>query len=252
MRHLPVLFLVTFLLISCKSDDDIVTPNQQKLLSKIFQDNDNYSTFEYENGKLSKYEVYSNGVLYTSITLSYDGNEQPQSELNINQTQEVLKKYFYKGAVLDSTEYLSKDTSGTFKVFGYLKYYYNQSNKLDRKVQYTTNNSVIMTIEYFYEANGNVSERRIYITNRLDAILTSTFDNQTNPLYYLKNWLNYDLTMNHNNILSTKAVFVNNSFRNREATYTYTYDSDGYPISSIANIMTSLDTSTINEVYEYK
>jgi hypothetical protein len=248
-----ILFSFTFLLSSCKNEDDIIIPAQQKIISKITRDAGNYTTFDYLDGKLSKYDGYANGGLITSIVLDYNGSMRPQSELYKYQNEEILKKYFYNSSsLLDSMEFSFKDSLNNFEVIGYMKYSYNQSNQLNKTVQYTTSNSIVMSTEYYYDASGNVIERRYYLANQLDAIYTNTFDSKINPLNYLKNWLNYDISMNKNNILSTSAVFVNNNQFNSEMIYNYVYDSEGYPISSIANYYSSTDSTIINQTYEYK
>ncbi|RPI60720.1 MAG: hypothetical protein EHM44_09925 [Ignavibacteriales bacterium] len=246
------LFSFAFLFNSCKNEEDILTPPQQKLLSKIVHDNSNYSTFDYENGKLSKYENYSNGVLTTSIVLSYNGSDRPQSELYKNRNEEILKKYFYNNSLLDSTEFSLKDSVGNYNVFANMKYYYNQSNLLVKMVQQNTVNQLSFTTDYTYDASGNVVELRFYYGNQLNYTSTSTYDNKINPWNNLKNWLNYDATVNKNNSLNSNVVYVNNILMNSETSSTHLYDTDGYPISSIIKYYANNDSTIINQTYEYK
>lgn len=247
-----LLFAVTFLLIGCKSEDDIISPTQQKLLSKIVYDNASYSTFDYENGKLSKYENYSNGVLTTSIVLNYNGNDRPQSELYKNRNDNFLKKYFYKNALLDSTELSIKDSVGNYSVFAYMKYHYNQSNLLVKMVQQNITNQLSYTTDYFYDASGNIVEYRFYSGSQLEYSSAIAYDTKVNPWYELRNWLNYDMTISKNNSISSSMVFVNNIQWNSETNSIYQYDSDGYPISSTANYYSNTDSTIINQTYEYK
>lgn len=247
------LFSFIFLLFSCKNEDDIVSPTQQKLLSKIIQDADNYSTFDYEGGRLSKYEYYSNGELNISINLSYDVSNRSLSELWKDHNQEILKKYFYnKSLILDSMALSIKDISNNFKLFSYTNYFYNQSNQLSKTVVFLTIDSTLMSTEYFYDVFGNINERRYYLDNQLNAIVSYTFDCKINPFYTLKSSFNYDISMNKNNILSNSEIFVNNSQSNTQMIYNYVYDSDGYPISSVENYITNIDTTTFNQTFEYK
>lgn len=184
--------------------------------------------------------------------MSYNGSDRPQSELYKNRNEEILKKYFYNNSLLDSTEFSLKDSVGNYNVFANMKYYYNQSNLLVKMVQQNTVNQLSFTTDYTYDASGNVVELRFYYGNQLNYTSTSTYDNKINPWNNLKNWLNYDATVNKNNSLNSNVVYVNNILMNSETSSTHLYDSDGYPISSIIKYYANNDSTIINQTYQYK
>ncbi|MFA6979677.1 MAG: hypothetical protein WC209_10170 [Ignavibacteriaceae bacterium] len=256
-KSLAIVFtlLLCFLISSCNKSN-VVSPDDlspQKQLSKIVQDANNYSTFSYSNNKLSKYENIFDSKLFRSITLNYEGNNRPQTENYKSAFGDLLKKYYYDStSKLDSMDFLLKDTSNNYIPEGHLKYYYNSLNQLIKMEQYDVEYKLLFTTENNYNGNGNIVESKFYDSNGLREISTKTYDNKTNPWYNLKEWLNYDISKSKNNLLSSNTTFSNNSQENTVTTYTYTYDSDGYPISRIIEFTSNKIKTTITETYEYQ
>jgi hypothetical protein len=246
------MFSFAFLLSACKNED-IVTPIPQKQLSKIIQDADNYSTFDYLSGKLIIFQTITESEIFASVILNYDGNNLPQSEFYKTINEDVLKKYYYnESSLLDSMDYFRKDNSINYTIAGHMKYYFNESNLLSKIEQYNLANDLAFTTYYDYDASGNIIDRRFYYSDVLNEITTMTYDNKINPWYGLKEWLNYEASISKNNLLSSSTVYPNNSQNNSETMFTYNYDSDGYPISSVMEYTSSSNNIIINNTYEYK
>lgn len=249
---LIALFSIAFLLNGCKNDD-IVTPAQQKILSKIVQDSDNYSTFDYLNGKLIIFQTITSSEIFASVILDYNGSSLPQSEFYKTINEDLMKKYYFNAsALLDSADLMRKDNQGNYVLVGHLKYSYNLSNRLSKMEQFNTNNQMLFTTEYTYDASGNVIEKHFYSSGGLNEIYTMTYDNKINPWNNLKGLLNYDATMSKNNLLSIIATYVNNSQNNYEVLFTYKYDSDGYPLSRVMEHTINNIKTTSNYLYEYQ
>lgn len=245
--------LFSLLFTACNNKDEIVSPVQQKQLSKIVQDANNYSVFNYTDGKLSKYENYSNSQLSTAITLNYDGTTKPKSENYISFNQDYIKYYYYDiNSLLDSMTFSTKDNSGSYILSGYVKYFYDGNKQLTKTEQFTTSNSFVVRFEYSYDSNGNVIEEKQYRSSGLYSDATMTYDNKVNPWYNLSDCLFYPVSMSKNNLLSKNQVFSDSTQENYQNTITYVYDSDGYPISSITQLSSQSNNLTINNTFEYK
>ncbi len=225
-----------------------------KKLTKIVQDANNYSLFSYVNGKLSKLETISNSKLFRSISLNYDGKNKPQTENYITPFQELLKKYYYdSSSKLDSMDIMFVDGTNIYKQYRHLKYYYNSLNQLSKTEYYNTEYKLIFTTEYKYDGAGNTIERRFYDSNGLNELTKMTYNNKINPWYILKDWLiDYNASMSKNNLTSSSSIYSNNSQKNTETIFTYTYNSDNYPISKTMEITRNNIKTTLTERYEYK
>ena len=190
--------------------------------------------------------------LFRTITLNYDGKSKPQTENYKTDFEDLLKKYYYNSSSnLDSMEFMLKDSMNNYQLYGKLKYYYNSLNQLIKTEQYNNKGILMITTEYKYDENVNISEVRFYDSKGLKEITTKTYDNKKNPWHELKDWLNYDVAVSKNNVQSISSTYYNGQ-ENSETKHTYTYDSDGYPITKkIEYITNSIDT-TLNETYEYQ
>ncbi|MHB8338961.1 MAG: hypothetical protein ACYDEE_16220 [Ignavibacteriaceae bacterium] len=249
------LFLL-FFLSSCKKND-LVSPNNispQKQLTKIVQDANNYSTLAYANNKLSQYQSVSDSKISNLVTLNYNGQNKPQTEYYTFQTEELLKKYYYgSSSNLDSTDIMLKDSTNNYNLDGHLKYYYNSLNQLIKIEQYDTKYNLLFTTDYSYDGNGNISERQLYSSNGFNnEVTTMKYDDKINPWYNLKGWFHYDISMSKNNLISYSTTNSNNNIANAEATYNYTYDSDGYPVSVNIVVTTNNVKNNITEKFEYQ
>jgi len=248
-----VLMAIIFPLTGCKNDT-IVTSVQNKQLSKIIQDDDNYSTFNYLNGKLVIYQTISGAEIFLSVILNYDNSDLPQSEHYKTRNEDILKNYYFnQSSMLDSMDFLLySNTTYNYVIDGHMKYSYNASNHLIKMEQYNTGYELLFTTEYDYDASENIVESRFYNMNGLLEIAKMTYDNKTNPLYHLKGLLNYEATMSKNNLVSTSTTNVNNSQNNSETIITYKYSSDGYPVTRTIDYIGYNNKSTLSYTYEYQ
>lgn len=250
-----VLFITILFLSGC-SDNDVVSPGtyDPPMLSKIFQDSNNYTSFQYENGKLFRYEQVSKGKILTSIELNYDGKEKPQSEIYLTESGEFLKQYYYNSSFdgrLDSMHYKIKDGTGSYQLIAVLKYSYDGTNQLIKKEQLSISNQLVFSTDYSFYFNGNIIEKRLTNPGGLSEVTTSKYDDKINPLYYLKDWLNYEATKQKNNVISRKMVRNSSEF-NLESRYTYEYNDAGLPISRTVSLVTSSGIdSSYTETYQY-
>lgn len=246
------LFSFAFLLNSCKNEENILTPTQQKQLSKIVQDANNYSSFYYSNGRLSKYESYSSSQLTTSVNLYYEDKVKPQSENYISMKEDYMKYYHYNlNSVLDSMTFSWKDSTGSYIPTGYVKYYYNGGGQIIKTEQFTNSNLLVVKFEYSCDANGNIINEKQFNSNQLVYEASMTYDDKVNPWYSLKDYLLYNVTINKNNLLSRNQIYYN-SQESYQTTTSYIYDSDDYPISSQIKYYSNNDSTIINQTYEYK
>lgn len=252
LKSFAALSLFLLLALSGCKNNDLVSPNDtlsEKQLAKIVQDANNFSTFLYEGNKLSKYESISDSKIFSSIQLDYNGNKRPQTEHYTSLNEEYLKKYFYdSNDKLEKTEYMFKDSLNTYSLKSYMKYLYDELNRLVTTEQYNVQNQIIFYTEYYYDNSDNVTEKRFNDTSGLVELTTMEYDNKINPWYNLREWLNYDVAISKNNLIKSTQT-GQDSF---ETTIIYTYDSYGYPLTrTMETIMNNIKT-IVESTYEYK
>lgn len=245
--------LFPLLFTACDYKDEILSPEQQqKQLSKIVQDANNYTALYYNNGKLSKYENFFNSQLTTRIILNYEGQAKPQSENFVGSTGDYMKYYYYNSnSMLDSMSYSFKDSAGNYVPQGYIKYYYNGLGQLNKTEQYTNSNLLVVKFEYTYDSNGNLIEEKQFNSEQLVSDATMTYDDKVNPWYSLKDYLLYNVSINKNNALNRNQVFYDSQENYQNTITSYVYDSDGYPISSVIQYVSQNSNITITNTFEY-
>ncbi len=248
--------IIMFLFVSGCDDNNVDSPPtyDPPMLSKMIQDSNNYTSFQYENGKFSRYEQVSKGKVVTSIELNYNGAEKPQSEIYLAESGEFLKQYYYNSSFdgrLDSMHYKIKDETGSYQLIAVLKYSYDGANQLIKKEQFSITNQLALTTDYPFYFNGNIIEKRLTNPGGLSEVTTSKYDNKINPLYNLKDRLNYEAAIQKNNVISRRTVRNSSEFSS-ESRYTYEYDDSCYPISRTVSFVTStgIDSAYV-ETYQY-
>lgn len=260
--YMVISLLLTSFISSCNKNY-IISPNDitpQKQISKVIQDDNNYSTFSYLNNRLSNYETINESKLFRSIILSYAGSNKLQSENFSDKYNSYLRKFNY-----DSTgrmvraDYLYTDSSGNNPTINiYINYLYNELGQLYKTEQYNYNSSSkvfdnTLNINYKYDASGNVIERSMYTADgNLHEKETSTYDDKINPWYSLKDYFYYDVTLSKNNLSSETITYPNTPSQNIHTDYTYTYDANGYPFTCQIVAAQGENYSTINEKFEYQ
>lgn len=236
-KNLLCLFSALLVLASCSSDvtredeiiDDVPTPVGQILLKKMI-------------------EKYDNGVTRT-ITNTYDGNKLV-SQIYNNSKEGIY--YTYAGNLITKMEFKLADGS----VEQVNSYEYNDKGKLvifkridpiedlGNKEVYTHNaDGSISVLEYIGDSKTQTKEnatRKITFLNGEVAEITSTnspnhkytYDTKNNPS---KNILGMDKIafvdgeadgILHNTLTDTSGAELS-------ASYTYTYNTDNYPATSV-------------------
>lgn len=249
-----VIFL-SFFFMSCNKNN-VISPNDvspQKQLAKIVQDSNNYIELSYKNDKLLEYKNINNSNLYISITLNYNGNSKPQSEYYSSDSDNLVKYYYYDSlSSLDSTVIMLKDSTNSYKLDGHLSYYYNNQNQLLKVKQYNVENNLLFTTEYSYDAVGNIIEVHVFGLNGYDELTTMEYDNKINPWHSLKDYFHYDISFSNNNLKSATTTYANNPLQNTQTEYSYTYGSNGYPLTCKIETTVGGNKSIINEKFEYQ
>jgi hypothetical protein len=260
--YIVISLLLTSLISSCNKNY-IISPNEntpQKQMSKIIQDDNNYSTFSYLNNRLSNYETINDSKLFRSIILSYAGNNKLKTENFSDKFNSYLRKFNYDSTgKMIRANYLYTNSSGNNPSINiYINYVYNNLGQLYRTEQYNYNDSTkefvnTFNIDYKYDASGNVVERSIYTADgNLFEKEISTYDDKINPWYSLKDCFYYDATLSKNNLKSVTITYSNTPSLNMQTDYTYTYDASGYPLTCQIVAAQGGNNSTINEKFEYQ
>ena len=255
-----VVITAILFLLSCNKSDVVQVNEIQstKHLTKIFQDANNYTELTYINNKLSTYQIITNSQPATSITLHYNNEKLPQSEDYTQYNIKYIRKFNYdEGGKVIKSDYLFQDSSENYLPVRYLDYIYNALGQLEKTEQYnynSTNNNFVHTfdIEYKYDGDGNIIEKDIYSSGNLDTQEIMTYDNKINPLYLLKDYFHYDVSLSKNNILSIKRTYLGGTPQITLLTYSYKYDSEGYPLTSTINISSDNQSDSLQTIYEYQ
>lgn len=250
-------FLFALSVISCSSDDDIVSENQQAtadlkpekayafytdfpkapMLSPL-----NYYTFSYENEKLvkmtGKVQEFSNvGYLFLSEpyrTLSYNDNKV---ELKYSDDPYTTVIYTMESDRPKKSELYIYDELVTSKSYTY------ESNKvMIYEDSYNKNREAFTT--YFFDSNKNlIKSEKLEKSGGMDIKFTSTiysdFDNAKNPFkkLVLINDNFYEKSLSANNFRKREAViqYLPNAANGNiqlppgfdNSQWTYQYDSNG-------------------------
>jgi hypothetical protein len=246
----PVALLLAVILADCKDNSVSPSSSSSGFLSKIVVNDSSYQSFSYANGKLVKYEQFWNNNLISSDSIIYNGKKLPQSVVYISGSTDRLIKYYYDSSEnLDSVNIFRKNDSGDYVPEMYLRNFYNSWNQLSKTEQFNERYELILTITYKYDAVGNVIEKSLDDSTGLLKLTTMTYDNKINPWHLLKDWYRYDISISKNNVLS---IHNNYYLRSDDTKYTYTYNSDGFPVSAVMEYTSPDSHSTMNERFEYK
>lgn len=256
--------------------------NKLKLLFSVFivlsvlccssnsNDNGQENQDPTENGKLIKKITVFTGTGNSVLDFFYhDNNKIDSTVISGTVIDTMIQQHFYENDLLIRSEF--QDVNGVPN--GILTKYYYEDTKVIRTEYYINNTELHTTQEYFYssealinvkryfydettfseqyfydyDSNGNlVSKITDYVdSSETDLKLTINYDNEKNLyLGFKPKILMIEDSGSINNKTSSVLTELSSGTIISQIDYTYTYDDDGYPISSIAS-------NNVTEVYEY-
>lgn len=219
---------------SCSNDDDDTSSNTSSpvLLTKTVETYDDGSTlttnFSYSGNKLigwtdsdgesTTFSYDSNGRLTSFVESYYDSNDDLVSD--------------NASVIYDSN---GRITSFVFDDGTHFDYTYNSDGTIDEDSYSLTNNIPTLSDSYKYAfSNGNIVTE-LGFGNASGKSVTSTFDSKNSPI---KNMFDYPVAFYiffgfdaNNNLLSYDFNDTSNSYQ-YNIVYSYTYNSNDYPITS--------------------
>ncbi|MGK9370093.1 hypothetical protein ACSSWA_14445 [Melioribacter sp. Ez-97] len=248
IRSFFLLSLLTVVLFpGCKENNAVMPENEliSKRLSKIVQNEQNYSAFYYEGSRLIKYEQIINSEIYTSREFEYGDDDKPLNELLYESGTSILKKFIYdSNGRLDKQDlYIGNNSTP----YGYLKFIYDDQNRLIKKEQYLTHGSLFYYIEYDYDNADNVVEIKEFYLNKLTYRHIMQYDDKINPWHNFKDILYEASTQSKNNIINKITTSEGSS---NGIGLTYTYDPDGFPLTE--TIFTGDGKHSLSMTYQYE
>lgn len=252
-----IAFIALFTFTSCSSDDSNNNTGNQNgespLLKKIVWtdeggqsmtkeffyegnrliktiDEEDIIIYSYENNLISKIEFYDvNNTLFYTDFISYNSNNKPSSVYSKEAYADIAHKSIF-----------NYNNDGSI----YIEEYYGNhesQNTLTNTYLNKYSNGNIVEMNHNYQIEYNNEDYVNYII---------TYDSKNNPL---KNVFRSDLLL----ILTAGEAFTNNNVLTMEvegqditesSSYSYTYNSAGYPVSAIAEI--NGETITLQYIYE--
>lgn len=247
-RSFLFISLLTAVLFQGCKESHIVMPENElvsKRLSKIVQDEQNYSAFYYEDNRLIKYEQIINSGIYASRDFEYGDDGKLHHELHYNYGTPILKKFIYdsNGRLDKQNLYIGNNSTP----YGYLKFIYDDQNRLIKKEQYLTQDNPFYYIEYDYDNADNVVEIKEFYPNKLTYRHIMQYDDKINTWYNFKDILYEAATQSKNNIINKITTSEGSS---NGIGLTYTYDPDGFPLT--VTIFTGDGKHSLSRTYQYE
>ncbi len=253
MLHPSIKFVIIFLFIlvsGCREEDFISpAPNSKKIL-KIIQNSSDYNIFTYSNDRLMRFQTFSSGENNFSISLFYtESNFLRREERSYNKQLQSFDFHYDEKLRISSSDFAIEGTN-----IYYLKYYYDQKNRLIKNEQYRKDESIpLFRTEYNYDQNDNVIEKRVYDETDLIQKHTYRYDGKINPYYEIRNNLFYDYTFSKNNVLEEyDTLYYGITPYTMTIKNVYTYDEYGYPSSKISDVEESGNKKSIAVTYHYQ
>jgi hypothetical protein len=230
MKKLISLFVISFLMLqSCSSGDDnpVDTSNQGLLVKQILVDGGSTYTFTYNGNKLSKLSTIDSEQVYSTFYYTNELVTQMKTYDSDNDL-DYITDFYYSDNNLIKTTY----TSST----GKLEFQEDYVNNPNGMVVYTSIDYMQGTpiksapIKYYY-TNGNL----VKIEESSSKITNYTFDSKNSPWRNITGALKINLVFE--DIFNTNNPLIENnslSMNLPSINYSYEYNSQDYPISSIA------------------
>ncbi|TSD63361.1 hypothetical protein FFF34_017350 [Inquilinus sp. KBS0705] len=258
------------LLAACKKDDqseitatpvdeqDTITQNGLMLaatthmLTRMDQDAKNYTAFAYSNGLITKVDEKEDGEL-TTTTFTYDAKKILKSAL----TKGGGMNYIYTGGLLTRVDIVTNPGN---KVVSYMKFAYqnNKISEITMYVKYGTADVAFLKLAYTYtgsDVTTNKSYIYSFVTHKFSLTETTqtVYDTKKSPISSTPQLSQafFQAFSIHNPVKETTTDEKNKVTEIN--TYTYTYDSAGYPlIQTKKNAQPGLPPVTTKIKYAYK
>jgi len=193
--------------------------NPQNKLVKYIAGHNEYLTYEYDSiDRCQKIKHFAGGELSDYKTYEYND----------------------KRLIIKETQFESED-EGEFKIAGYSAFSYNAKNQIIKKEEFERKGKSKYEADgyftYEYDAKGNVSKRIEFSDEKtMQKITEYQYDDKKNPFREFRLQLFDDEIVSVNNELKNTTKNAKGNFTNI-GTYTYTYNSNGYPTKVSQKIM---------------
>ncbi|KAF2519600.1 hypothetical protein E0W68_04450 [Flavobacterium salilacus subsp. salilacus] len=241
-KVLTLAAIALFTMTSCSSDDDSPVTNPDEnvvLLKKRISTDDIEGTittlFNYDGNKLTSM-VYDDGLI---IEFTYDGDKVVEERILYNGELDEKGIYTYSGDNLVLYERYSYDIND--EVYEYVKkeYEHNSNGTIDISIYQAENETEPLTLQdsgLLTFENGNLISY-----TECNQPQSWTYDDKNSPFKNIASFNNIMILPDifdsgdgggQNNPLNW-TVYHSSGTENFHTTYTYTYNSDGYPLTEI-------------------
>jgi hypothetical protein len=227
-QSLVVVAMAAVFAVSCKKDKDDV-PAGGQIIAKIEQDANNYTSFETNGaGQITKLTTVEEGTPQV-ITINY-ANDRPSTGI----FDGAVLKYVYAGNQLDTLYY--GESEGLPALYSKLKYQNSQVVTLVNYLDMPEGADDFPLVKNTYEYAGNdVKSQTTYEWDGDDEVFlvsekyTYEYDSKANPLknMSLVSLSFFQVTSEHNP--TKKTEYDADGVVAKTTTYTYNYNSAGYP-----------------------
>jgi hypothetical protein len=258
MKIFSLFIAAAFFLTSCVKEGESINPLAKKL-SKIEYDGGSYEAIDYNtDGTLSKitnHEAYVGGSDHTVFTFVYANG----LIIEMNGSDGSKFKYTYNNRQVIKTEIF---TAGGNQI-GYYQYTYqeNKVSKIESFIRMPGTNIPTTPTSRFeneYYANGNLKKMTMYFPvtggnmKKTGEVVFSEYDEKFNTTIQFENnpFLPLENFAQNNPIKQTH--FDANGAVDETVTITYTYDSNGNPLTrKTVSKATGQAETTENAVFHY-
>ncbi|MDO3641112.1 hypothetical protein [Mucilaginibacter sp. L3T2-6] len=260
-KYAPLLIIAGVLFLSaCKKDDKTTgggptptpVPTGTHLITRIQQDADNYTSFNYNaSGLIDRIEGKNNGEA-SNIALTYNA----QKKINTAVTTDGAINFIYTGTTLSGMEYLDQ-TNNAVVAYTQFTYLNNKLSEYTQYVKYLNDNIPFTKVTYSYNGD-DVETQTTYqwsvVTNQFKVSETRKFeyDNKTNPIVAAPELAQalFQMISAHNPVKET--VYNAQNAIIETDTYSYTYDSNGYPATQTETVAKTGDPVVVkSSTYSY-
>lgn len=256
-KSLWVAALAAVFTVSCDKDDVKQPSTGIKLVQRVQESANNFTSFDYNAAGLATRLNTKEDGDEQIVTVEYDANHKATTGM-LNNTP---LKFVYAGNLLDTIHYIPGNQQGDIPL-SYLKLSY-QNNRVSSMVNYLKvegqDDHPFLKNTYEY-LGGDVKTQTSYVWDVFaDEFVQNEkyvyeYDNKINPLQSLGvlSITFFQVQSEHNPVKKITYDHDNNVVET--VTYTYTYDSDGYPTSITEKTVTPGDPAgtTIQRTVTYK
>jgi hypothetical protein len=165
----------------------------------------------------------------------------------------VSYEYDAAGLLIKETQLYKQGLNDSLELFEWYSYKYDAAKKLIKQNIYLgTNPTVIQQyLEFTYPAPNKVVEKRFNMQSGspfLSSTADMTFDSQKKPICFEP--LMVEDRVSSNNLLTYIYNFYDGtSYLNSTTTYTYQYNTEGYPVKKWSNFGSRVRVRTDNFTY---